>query len=155
MLNVIEEKIKTTVIILRQMGYRIEQISAREFHDYMTGETPTGDTITIDDVLENEFLLVHELVEMSELKKMNIPIHERTVMDFYPSVYKAHFVAFDYELTCAIKIGDYKWFKKRFISPASFLSNLNDPYLPPSFEYLREEVEPICKAIIEKFSAYL
>ena len=71
------------------MGYEIETISAEEFHDYMTGGTPTGDKITLDDVLENEFLLVHELVEMSELKKKNTPLNEHTVMDFYPSVYKS------------------------------------------------------------------
>jgi hypothetical protein len=42
--------------------------------------------------------MVHELVEMSELKKRGIPLHSKTVTDFHPIVNEAHMMAFD--LSC-------------------------------------------------------
>ena len=69
MLVEIETKIRKAEEALKKIHYSQEQISAREFHDYTTGETFSGDTTTISDVLGNEFLMFHELVEMSELKK--------------------------------------------------------------------------------------
>ena len=41
---------------LKERRYTSRHISPREFYDYMTGETPTGDTITILDVLDDEYL---------------------------------------------------------------------------------------------------
>lgn len=79
----------------------------------MTGETPTDDTITLEDVLCNEFLMMHEVVEISELKKVNVPINKQTIVKFYPQVYAAHFTALDYELTYALNKKDYEWLKRR------------------------------------------
>jgi len=133
--------------MLKQLGYDCEYISSREFYDYMTGETPTGDVITLDDVLRNEFLMVHEVVEISELKKMGISITKQTIMNFYPKVYQAHLTAMDYELTHALNKKDYKWFKRRLAGVT-----LDDPYLPQEFNYLRQQLAPRCKSIIKKFS---
>jgi len=65
----IARRIREVVEILKGLGYYPEKISSKEFHEYMTGETPAGDTITLEDVLCNEFFMVHEVVEISELKK--------------------------------------------------------------------------------------
>lgn len=154
-LNKINERIKEAVKIIEQLGYEIEPISSKEFFNYMTGETPTGDVITLNDVLNNEFLMVHEVVEISELKKMNVPIDKHTVMNFYPKVYEAHFVAIDYELTHALTKREHEWFKRRFVSPQDFLSQLDDPYLPPEFKHLKQELAHRCKSIIKKFSKYI
>lgn len=142
-------KMKEATRILKQLGYQSEHISAQEFYDYMTGETPTGDIITLQDVLDNEFLMVHEVVEISELKKMGVPIDKQTVMRFYPKVYNAHFVAIDYELTYASSKGDYGWIKRRLASAEEQLE------LPEEFGYLKQEVAPRWNSIIKKFSKYL
>ncbi|MFB0522168.1 MAG: hypothetical protein ACETV1_00220, partial [Candidatus Bathyarchaeia archaeon] len=75
--NTIRLELKKAAETLRKMGYMTECISSKEFYDYMTGETPTGDTITLNDVLSNEYLVLHEAVEISELKKMGVPINRR------------------------------------------------------------------------------
>jgi hypothetical protein len=64
MLSRIEANIGETTRTLEQLGYASGLISPSEFYDYMTGETPTGDAITLDDVLQSELFMVHEVVEI-------------------------------------------------------------------------------------------
>jgi hypothetical protein len=127
---------------LKEMGYKSHHISPREFYDYMTGETPTGDTITITDVLGNEFLMIHEVVEISELKKLGIPIEKQTVMMSHPKLYENHCKATEYELDYALSKGKYDWLKVRMNHAKSWLE---DPNMP---QHLIQR----CKAIIKKYS---
>jgi len=55
--------------VLQSISYPAKEVSTQEFYDYSTGETFSGGTTTLKDVLGNEHLLVHELVEITELKK--------------------------------------------------------------------------------------
>lgn len=152
MFSRMEAKIREATRTLELLGYAAERISSREFSDYMTGETPTGDTITLEDVLKSEFFMLHEVAEICELKKMNVPIDKNTVMKLYPKVYEAHLTALDLELTYALDKKDFERFKRRF---SDFSSQLDDPYLPPEFSHLKEELAPRHKAMIKKFSKRL
>jgi hypothetical protein len=138
-------KLKETAEILKGAGYRGQFILPKEFYDYMTGETPTGDKITILDVLDHEFLMLHEVVEISELKKMGIPISKLTITSFHSSVYEAHYTAFEYELNYALDKKDYDWLKVRMDHAISWL---DDDSMPT-------HLVPQCKTIIEKFSEVL
>ena len=148
----IDTKIKEATRILKQLGYESEKISAKEFYDYMTGETPTGDIVTLNDVLLNEFYMVHEIVEISELKKKGAPINKQTVMVYYPEVYETHFTAMDYELTHALNKKNYEWLKRRLTDAEG---QLEDPFLPQEFNYLRRELAPRWRSIIKKFSKHI
>ncbi|MGB9675749.1 MAG: hypothetical protein ACPL0C_00995 [Candidatus Bathyarchaeales archaeon] len=152
MYDKIASEIMKVVEILKGLNYNSENISPREFYEYMTGETPTGDIITLEDVLCNEFLMVHEVVEISELKKMNVPINKQTIVKFYPQVYEAHFTALNYELTYALNKKDYEWLKRRI---ENFQSQLDDPYLPPEFNHLKQKLTPKYESMIEKFSRFI
>lgn len=138
----INKKLRDAIKTLKELGYESQHVSPKEFYDYMTGETPTGDTITLVDVLGNDFLIIHEIVEISELKKMGIPIHRRTIMMFHPKVYEAHYTAIEYELDYALDKKDYDWLKVRIKHAKSWLE---DDYLP-------QHLVPRCKAIIKRFS---
>ncbi|UCE29157.1 MAG: hypothetical protein JSV85_07910 [Candidatus Bathyarchaeota archaeon] len=127
---------------LKRMEYVCHSISPREFYDYMTGETLTGDTITIVDVLDNEFLMIHEAVEISELKRQGIPINKQTVMTSRPRVYESHYKATDYELEYALSKGNHGWLKTRVAHAKSRLEDLD---MPP---HLIKK----CQALITKFS---
>jgi len=76
----IEDKIKSTANKLRSINYEAEKVSPQEFYDYMTGEIFSEDTTTLDDVLGNEYLMVHELVEISELKRMGRIINKKVIV---------------------------------------------------------------------------
>jgi hypothetical protein len=78
-LNEIAEKLDTTIRIVEKLGYEPEKVSAKEFHDWMNREIFSEDTTTLNDVLSNEYYMVHELVEISELKKAGFKIHKRSL----------------------------------------------------------------------------
>ena len=144
MLEEIEEKIKEAELILTQRGYEHERLEPREFFNYMTGETPSGDIIILRDVLDNRYLLVHELVEMSELKKRGIPVGKETVMRFHPKVYEVHMEAFEFELDLAGEEGDHAWVEQRLKLVESWLED----------ELMPSHLAPVCRRLIEKFSGY-
>lgn len=145
MLGVIKMKIREAAERLRGFGYESKLISPREFYDYMTGETPTGDITTLEDVLANEYLIIHEVVEISELKRMGVPINKRTVVEFHPRVYEAHLTATEYELDYAVRKGDYAWLKNRLDLAKSWLAD----------EYMPKELIPRYMALIRRFSEHL
>jgi len=129
LLEKIKIKIEEISRILRELGYDLKSISEKEFYYYLTGETPYQEAYKLNDVLENEFLMLHEVVEISELKKMGIPINRSTVMDFHTKVYEAHLTATDIELSYALKKRDFSWIKTRLEHAKQWI---NDEYLPPS-----------------------
>ncbi len=89
--------------------------------------------------------MIHEVVEMSELKKMGIPIRKDTVMKFHPKVYEAHYTATEQELNYALSKKDFGWLKVRINHAKSWLQDDSMP------QYLL----PRCKATIKKFSKFL
>ena len=146
MFDRITARISETVEILKKLGYTCEDVSPREFYDYVTGETPTGDTITLEDILQNEYLMVHEIVEISELKKKGIPITKQTIMDLYPrTTYEVHLTATEYELTHALSKKDYAWIKLRMAHAKNWLRDKNLP----------QELLLRYKSLIKKFAKYL
>ena len=148
MLSEIKSKIETARKKLNSIGYTVENVSAREFYNYMTGEIFSEDTTTIDDVLENEFLMIHELVEISELKKMGKTINKRVIVDSSKiTIYTAHFTAIEKELEYALHKRDYAWVKNRLRQHKESVLE-DDPNLP-------QEMRPRAEAILEKFEARL
>ena len=139
------EKLEETGKLLKKFEYEAQPISPREFYDYMTGDTPTGDITTIVDVLGSQFLMIHEVVEISELKKGGVIIDENTVMKLFPSIYEQHLTATEYEMKYALHKKDYEWLELRLNHAKSWLE---DAHMP-------QHVIPRCKAIIKKISEAL
>ena len=143
MLAEIDEKISRAEKAFKQLYYVAENVRAEEFYDYMTGEMFSDDITTLRDVLDNEFLMVHELVEISELKKMGRTINKRTIMESPKTmIYEAHFTGMEYELNYALLKRNYSWVEKRLKDHHLVL--IDDPHLP-------EELKPRGKAILERF----
>lgn len=131
MFDEIEKKVRETIILLGELGYDAEEVTTREFHDYMTGETFSGDKTTIGDVLDSEYLMVHEIVEISELKKKGVKIDKRTLMDSPKTViYDAHFSAMEFEMGYASRKRDLEWLRIRMGHHREVLDD--DPFLPES-----------------------
>jgi len=141
--NRISQALKEATAKLRESGYESQSISPREFYDYMTGETPTGDTISITDVLGNEFLMIHEAVEISELKKLGVPINKQTVTLTFPvPSYDTHYKATEHELDYALTKKNYDWVKTRIAQAKYWLEDENLP----------QHLIPQYKTLIQKFS---
>jgi hypothetical protein len=144
----IEARIRQAKKALKKIGYISEDVSAREFYDYMTGEIFSEDTTTLNDVLGNEFLMVHELSEMSELKRMGRAIDRRVIVDSPKTViYEAHFRAIELELEYAMFKKDYYWAKFRLRAHKESVLE-DDPNLP-------EQLRPRGEEILRKFTSLL
>ena len=144
MFSEIESKIKAAKNGLRSIGYVVKEVSAREFYNFMTGEIFSEDTTTLDDVLGNEYLMIHEVAEINELKKMGRTINKRVIVDSPKTViYDAHLTALEKELEYALHKKDYAWVKIRLRQHKESVLE-DDPNLP-------EEMRPRAEAIFEKF----
>jgi len=131
MLGEMAGKIEKTRRNLGEIGYSAEGVSPNEFHDYMTGEIFSDDKITLEDVLGNEFLMVHEVSETNDLKKMRRPIDKRVIVDSPRHViYEVHFTAMELELKCAMFKKDYSWLIFRLEQHKCVLED--DPNMPES-----------------------
>ena len=110
----------------------------------MTGEIFSEDPTTIQDVLNNEYVLIHELVEISELKKTERVIDKHVIMET-PKIpfYTAHFNAMETELKYALHKRDTYWTKIRLKQHKESVLD-DDSNLP-------EELRPRAEEIYEKY----
>ncbi len=99
--------------ILTEASINIGDVTPQELLEYFSGETPTGDTTTINDVLLHPWLLLHEIAELKHLKFRGFVISRKLVWDNYLDVLEAHIAATAVELKIATMHGDYVWVSKR------------------------------------------
>ena len=120
-----QKKIDLIYSILREANYNAEIITLEELEKYFEGEAPSGDTITLEMIFKSKWLLIHEIVECSELKKLGYKIEFNLLHTKPQEVFLAHLEATDWELKLASKAGDMKWVKKRLFDVKSWLDDPN------------------------------
>jgi len=135
----ISDRIKNSMERLKEIGYQAENVSAQELYDYMTGEKFSEDKTTLRDVLDSEYLMIHEVVEIGELKKMGRRIDKRVLVDSPKTIiYTAHFFAMELEMDYALRKKDHPWLKLRIGHHRSVL--FDDPNLPESLKTRAREI---------------
>ena len=125
MLERIERRLEEARGMVIEVGYSPEDLAATEFHDYLTGETLSGDRIDLDDVLESDCLMIHEVVEISELKRGGVRIDRETVVNLGQSdqMYQAHLKAIECEVEFALRQGNLPWIRARADDVRSWLEH--------------------------------
>jgi hypothetical protein len=106
-----------------------DDVTPQEIIEYFSDDTPTGDTTTINDVLEHPWLLLHEIVELKNLKLKGFIISRKLVWDNYLDVLEAHIAATSTELRIAKAHGDFDWVSKRVKLIPSWLEDTEMPEL--------------------------
>ncbi|MCE7745180.1 MAG: hypothetical protein GPJ52_08620 [Candidatus Heimdallarchaeota archaeon] len=140
--EIIQEKIVWMSEYLKEHKYPIVKIKAEELIAYFKGDAPSGDTTTLEQILQSKWLLVHELVEISELKKQGYSITFDLLVSKPTVVFQAHLIATDWELQLARKEEDYAWIRKRLNDVKNWLE---DSSLPSN-------LTTKCNKILEKYS---
>jgi len=140
----IEARIRKTKAALKEFGYDPFDVTTEEFYDYMTGPIFSDDPTTLRDVLGNEYIMIHELVEICELKKIGRKIDKNVIMET-PKIpyYTAHLNAMETELKYALYKGDTLWAKIRLRQHKESVLD-DDPNLP-------EELRPMAQELYEKY----
>ncbi len=142
--NEIDSRISEAKEALKEFGYDPVDVSSREFYDYMTGEIFSDDPTTLQDVLNNEYMMIHELVEIGELKKIGRRIDKCVIMET-PTIpfYTAHLNAMETELRYALHKRDTCWAKIRLRQHKESVLD-DDPNLP-------EDLRPRAEEIYERY----
>jgi hypothetical protein len=151
-LDEIGRKIRIAKKALKLLGYVVADVSEREFYDYLTGEVFSDDPTTLRDVLGNEFIMIHELVEISELKTLGARIDRRVIVDSPKTmIYMAHFAAMETELNYALLMGDTFWARFRLNQHKTSVLD-GDPNLPKEMRPKAEEILKKYRKLIETYS---
>jgi hypothetical protein len=110
----IEYRLEQTNELLGELEYDVTECSADEFYGYISRDTHHGKAVTVRDIIGNEYLMFHEVVEVSELKRLGVPVGEDThTKGPREKVYEAHLNAMEFELEYALLLEDYYWLKHR------------------------------------------
>ena len=142
----IEYRLGQVYELLDELEYQLNRCTPKEFYDYMTGETYTGNKITLLDVIGNEYLLLHEAYEISELKRLGVEIGVNTLMESAKEkIYEAHLNAMEFELDYALLLEDYYWLKHRLGHHERVVND--DPWMPDSWK-------PRAREILENYTQY-
>ncbi|MBD3191261.1 MAG: hypothetical protein GF308_11485 [Candidatus Heimdallarchaeota archaeon] len=126
-LQAIQELIEEAKQLVEGHNLSLEEVYAEELVEYFSGEAPSGDTITLAKILTNQWLLLHEVIELSELKRMGYDISFELLFTNQKEVYQAHLTATEWELQIAKENDDIEWVKQRI---ALIPSWLEDPDMP-------------------------
>ena len=142
----IEYRLGQVYELLDELEYQLNRCTPKEFYDYMTGETFSEDKITLLDVIGNEYLLLHEAYEISELKRLGVEIGAKTLMESpKEKIYEAHLNAMEFELDYALLLEDYYWLKLRLGHHEKVVND--DPWMPDSWK-------PRAREILENYVQY-
>ncbi|MBN2333972.1 hypothetical protein JXL21_00330 [Candidatus Bathyarchaeota archaeon] len=143
----IEYRLEQIYELLGELEFDLNKCTARELYDYMTGETFTGDKTTLRDVIGSEYLLLHEVVEMSELKRLGVEITVRTLVESpKEKIYEAHLNAMGFELDYALLLEDYYWLKHRLGHHEKVVND--DPWIP-------DALKPRARELLDSFTEYM
>ena len=143
--EIIEFRLNQVYELLNEIEYELNTCTPLELYNYLTGENFKENKITFRDRIGNEYLLLHTIIEISELKESGIEIDKKTVVNAPKEVlYSAHMKAMDYELGYSLILEDFYWLKHRLAQLGRDIKT--DEYLPES---LKEEVLEIYNSFLE------
>lgn len=145
--EMIEFRLNQTFELLDEFEYEVNKCTPEEFYAFLSGDKISNERVTLRDIVGNEYMMVHVVVEISELKLRGLEIGNKTVSDTdKEKLYESHLKAADYEMGYAMLIEDYYWMKHRL----EYLVNMieNDMNLP-------ESLKPVANTIYENFKPYM
>jgi len=113
--------------LLKRYGYGYE-ISPEDFHGYAEADTFYPSAISWEEILQNRLIVVHEVVEIAELKRMGLDITRDVVVRNVEQVYAAHLRATEVEMEIARAMGDVEHICDRLGVIEDWT---DDPLVPP------------------------
>jgi len=115
---------------------------------WFQADTPYPD-ITLDEVLDQPLLVVHELVEMDEVKKMGLKFTKDVILKNPEAVDRAHCLATLVELRMSMELGDVEHVRRRIESIASWI---DDPLSTDECRAEYSRIYAIAKSMLETSS---
>jgi len=137
--EILEFRLNQVIELLNEIEYELNPVTPREIYDYLTGETFKESEITFRDRVGNEYLLLHTIIEISELKSMGVEINSKTLVETpKDTLYSAHLKAMDFELGYSLILEDFYWLKHRLAQLGRDLEN--DEFMPEGLKERGREI---------------
>ena len=112
--------------ILRRHSYD-HDISAEDLLTYAEADTFYPSAISRDENLKDRLIVVHEVVEIAELKRMGLEITGDVIVRNLEEIYEAHLRATEVEMAIALEIGDLGHVRGRLEALQDWIG---DPLIP-------------------------
>jgi hypothetical protein len=122
-----------------------ETVTPNDIIAYFDGEAPSGDTTALEDVVRQRWLMIHETVEVSELKRRQLQVSASTLRDHPYEVHQCHLIATRTEFRLARQENDSKWLRMRVPLIRTWLND----------EGLTDEMRAIYLGLEREFEEYL
>lgn len=135
----VEDALEEASETLRAHGHSCA-VSVRDFEDWFRADTPYPD-LTIEEVIVNPLLVIHEVVEIDQVKKLGLRIDRRVILDNLELVDKAHFLAAQVEIEIAIARRDVHHLAERLEDIRSWSKDpLTGPQMRLRYSGLADDV---------------
>lgn len=112
--------------ILRRHGCD-HDISAEDLLAYAEADTIYPSAISWDEILKDRLIVVHEVVEIAELKRMGLEITRNVIVRNLEEIYEAHLKAAKVEMAIALELGDLGHVRGRLKAVQDWIG---DPLMP-------------------------
>ncbi|MFQ6013412.1 MAG: hypothetical protein ACE5LS_07190 [Thermoplasmata archaeon] len=129
---------------LEEYGYPCEADS-EDLRAYFDAETVQDDRISMGEVATNRFLLMHELVEITEIKRLGLELTKDVIVQNYELVYGARLKAAEVELEQAALAGDHGHLRRRLEDVRSWCE---DPLLPAAMKARCEDLRSWTESVL-------
>lgn len=134
-----EQSVRAGNELLARCGYAYRG-TASELRTWLQTDTPYPNPAPAD-LLDTTFLVVHEIVEIAEAKRMGLRITEDVIVRNMEKINDAHLVAAEVELRVAASERDVRYVEARLVDLTSWCE---DPLLTDAqraaYESLRSRV---------------
>jgi hypothetical protein len=101
--------------LLRDHGYDCTT-TAEDLQRWFEADTPFDENFGLDEVLKNQLIVVHELVEIENVKKMGLALTKDVIVKNLEKVDDAHMIATEVELGLAASMKNVKHLRDRLES---------------------------------------
>lgn len=98
--------------LLRDHDYNCTA-TAKDLRLWFEADTPYDENFGLDEVLKNQLIVVHELVEIETVKKMGLALTKDVIVKNLEKVDDAHMIATEVELRIAASIKDVRHLRDR------------------------------------------
>ncbi|HUV61662.1 MAG TPA: hypothetical protein VMW71_05790 [Thermoplasmata archaeon] len=98
--------------LLSDHGYNCTA-TAEDLQRWFEADTPFDEDFGLDEVLKNRLIVVHELVEIENVKRMGLTLTKDVIVKNLEKVDNAHMIAAEVELRLAASMKDVKHLRDR------------------------------------------
>lgn len=135
----LEGKLREGLELLESHGHECD-VSPADFCLWFRADTPYPD-ISMDEVLQNPLLVVHELVEIDEVKRLGLALTKDAIISNLELVDKAHLKAAEVEMKIATAMKETAHLADRLRDIRAWSQDsLTEPDMRKRYEHLAEEV---------------